>query len=373
MNRIAVRYKNKPLMPMKCSRIQKFINTGKGKIRYDTKLDLFYMQLLVNPSGDKSQDIAIGLDPGSCFDGFSVISGDCHHLNIELKQRDKKGNKSISFLKTRQSQNRRVRRSRLRHRKIRFYNRTKHKLAPTINANVEFRGWLIKKLLKYFPITKIGIEDVKFNHYNNKNGRSFSHVEQGKTKLYHDVQDLGLELYLVNGYETKNLRYDIFGCDPKIRAKDKESFDAHCVDSFVIALSGIRSDKTVKVNGRVVYIKKKFRYRRYLFQDRPARYKGKDNYYRLKPQGEKEYYEKLSRKPKKVRIKPEGCHSNHPNHWIYQNNGFDIRKKKSKRRFGGKPTERNFYGEYINRYITKSVEFFNENTIRYIPIVNLNI
>ena len=103
-------------MPMKSNRVNKFIESGKGKIRYDRKLKIHYLQLLVEPSGYRTQDITIGIDPGSSFDGFSVVSSDTHHINIELIQRAKKGKTSIKTLKKRQAETRRGRRSRLRRR-----------------------------------------------------------------------------------------------------------------------------------------------------------------------------------------------------------------------------------------------------------------
>ena len=181
MTRLPVKYQGRPLMPMKASRVKKFIAKGKGRIRYDRKLKIHYLQLLELPSGFETQDITLGIDPGSTFDGFSIVSDDTHHINIELIQRPKKGRNSIKSYKQRQAGNRRVRRSRLRHRPIRFSNRTGSKIPPTIQANIEFRQWLVQRLLKLFTITKVVIEDVRFNHYVNSNGGAFSEVEVGKT------------------------------------------------------------------------------------------------------------------------------------------------------------------------------------------------
>lgn len=349
MNRIAVRYKGKAMMPMKCSRAERYIIAGKGKKKYDLKLNIHYLQLKQEPSNNRYQKVVLSLDPGSCFDGISIISSDSHHANYELKQRAKKGDKSIKFLISRKSQYRRIRRSRLRHRKIRFDNRTGKKLTPTIRANLEFRIWLINSILRYYPITDISIEDVAFNHYSNSNGKSFSHVEIGKTKLYEFVKSLGVNLHLYKGHETKNLRISYFGYDPKIKDKGNESFEAHCIDSFVIGYDIIRSNKVIKLNKQVTFIEKIFRYRRYLFQLRPRKYKGFSNYYKLLKGGVKNYYQKLSTKRNICRVKPNGIHSNHPKEWIYIDNGFAIRKKMKYRRFGGKHTELSTFGNYINR------------------------
>jgi hypothetical protein len=151
---------------------------------------------------------------------------------------------------------------------------------------------LIKGILKYYPITDIGIEDVCFNHYTKRNGKSFSHVEIGKTKLYEFVELLGVNLHLYKGFETKDLRIKYYGYDPKTKDKGKETFEAHCIDSYVIGLDMIGSDKEINLNRRVIFIQKVFRYRRYLFQLRPRKYKGMSNYYRLLKGSIKVYYEK---------------------------------------------------------------------------------
>ena len=206
MFRLPVKWQGIPLMPMKSRRVSKFIKFKLGRIRYDEKLKLHYLQLLKKPSGIETQDITLGLDPGSSFDGISVVSSDTHHCNFELIQRSKKGKTAIKFFKARQAMNRRVRRSRLRHRKIRFDNRTKLSLTPTIKANVDFRKWIITKLATIFPITKFVVEDVRFNHAKSTNGRAFSLAEQGKTELYYWIRNQGYQLELYDGFNTKKIR-----------------------------------------------------------------------------------------------------------------------------------------------------------------------
>ena len=95
MKRLSVIYKNRCYMPMKASRVSKILKSGKGKIRYDRKLKLHYLELFYKPSGEKFQTIRLGVDPGSCFDGFSIVSQNTHHENYELIQRPKKGNRRV--------------------------------------------------------------------------------------------------------------------------------------------------------------------------------------------------------------------------------------------------------------------------------------
>ena len=375
MIRIPVRYKGKPLMPMKSNRVSKFIEEGKGRIRYDRKLKIHYLQLIIEPSDEKTQEITIGIDPGSSFDGVSVVSDDTHHINIELIQRSKKGKASIKAFKMRQASNRRVRRSRLRHRRIRFDNRTSNKMAPTIKANVDFRKWAIEKLTKIFPITRVVIEDVRFNHFKNCNGRSFSLVEQGKTELYRWIKDRGLKLELYNGWNTKKLRINTFGGDPKVSDKGSKSFEAHCIDSFVLACNKehliddetgeILIDEPVAVNTldvrkSVTFIEKIVKVRRCLTRTRKL-YSSKGNtigpqYYKKLKGGIKAPYRNISSHRNLCRVKPNDEHSNHPAQWDYIDNGFTERFKCNTAPYGGTVMRgvKKFFkeGEWQNRILS---------------------
>ena len=342
-------------MPMKSNRVSKFIQSGRGKIRYDRKLRIHYLQLLSTPSGFRTQGITIGIDPGSSFDGISVVSTDTHHINIELIQRAKKGKTSIKAMKTRQSENRRVRRSRLRHRPIRFDSRTKkNSMTPTIRANVEFRKWLIERLCNLYPITRIVVEDVRFNHSKNQNGRAFSLVEQGKTELYNWIKNRRLILELYSGWDTKKLRINTFGGDPKVSDKGSKSFEAHCVDSFVLACDKdylideetgeVFHDQPVAINNlqvrkNVTFIEKIVKVRRCLTRTRKL-YETKGNpigprYYRKIKGGVKVPYQNFSSHRNLCRVKPSNEHSNHPKEWIWIDNGYTERFKYNTAPYGG--------------------------------------
>lgn len=359
MQRIAVKYKNIPLMPMKALRAREFIKSKKGVIKYDRKLQIHYLQLLVEPSGYATQDVVLGIDPGSSFDGFSVVSADTHHCNFELIHRAKKGATSIKKLLERKAMNRRLRRSRLRHRDIRFNNRTSSKLAPTIRSMIDYRKWLITKLAAIYPISLVVVEDVAFNHFISNKGSSFSQAEQGKTELYNFIS-AKFRLRKMKGHETYLLRQLIFGIDPKLKDKDSISFYAHCVDSFVLAhcLSRtIKYPKLAKINEKVKFIEKNVRRRRCLTKLRPKHYnnhKSNNSYYRLLKGGIRVNYENISRKRNICRVKPNGIHSNHPKEWIYLDLGYAIKKKSKIQLYGGtkKSRDRLFKNnEYHNRKI----------------------
>jgi len=93
----------KPLMPTKSSRARKWIESGKAVKRW-SKTGLFYVQLQVEPSDTKLQEVVLALDPGSKFDGITISTRrevqlqsmlilpkgiECHskHLGRSLKER----------------------------------------------------------------------------------------------------------------------------------------------------------------------------------------------------------------------------------------------------------------------------------------------
>ncbi len=359
---------------MKASRVSRFIKERKGKIQYDKKLKLHYLELFVEPSGDSTKDpkqkIRLGIDPGSCFDGFSVVSKDSHHENFELVQRPKKGYNAIKSFKSRQSMNRRTRRSRLWHRPIRFDNRNSKKLAPTIRANNDFRKWLIKKICFYYPIAEVELEDVRFDHHNNTNGKSFSHVEQGKNDMMDFIRkDMKLMLTLTAGCETAKYRKSLNnGADVKIKDKSSKEFNAHCIDSYILAcIKGYPFDEKLgdfdfskkqikyapQINTRVVYIEKIVKVRRCLTRTR-KRYVNLCRYYKQRKGDIKEYYVNMSSHRNLCRVKPEGVHSNHPKKWTYIDNGFVERFKCNTARYGGTRVKGKSYfinNEWHNRKI----------------------
>ena len=349
MFRLPVKYAGIPLMPMKSRRVSKYTKLKLGRIRYDRKLKIHYLQLLVKPSSLNTQDVTFGLDPGSSFDGISIVSNDTHYCNFELIQRPKKGKTAIKFFKARQALNRRGRRSRLRHRPIRFDNRIKPSLTPTIKANVDFRKWIITKLAAIYPITKVVVEDVRFNHHKSTKGGAFSLVEQGKTELYSWIKNNNLQLVLYSGFNTKKLRLNSFGGDPKSADKGSKTFEAHCVDSFVLACNKgykideetgeLFLDQPVVTNDLVVrklvtFIEKKVKIRRCLTRTR-SRYKDKSKYYKQAKGGIKNFYINISSHRNLCRVKSSGEHANHPRHWNLIDNGFTERRKCCTAPYGG--------------------------------------
>ena len=151
----------KPCMPCNPARARKLLKAGKAKIlRYFP----FVIQLNYSPTG--VQEVDIKVDQGTRTTGISlniltqrgwrtVWAMHLIHHPDEIK---------ASLLK-RKAQ-RRGRRSRnTRYRQPRFNNRKRKEgwFAPSLMTNViNIRTW-VKRLTKYTPVTKITVEDVKFD------------------------------------------------------------------------------------------------------------------------------------------------------------------------------------------------------------------
>jgi len=72
---------NKPLMPTKPSRARKWIKSGKATPFW--KKGIFCVRLNVEPSFGRIEPIAIGIDPGSKKEAFTVKSESHTYLNIQ--------------------------------------------------------------------------------------------------------------------------------------------------------------------------------------------------------------------------------------------------------------------------------------------------
>jgi hypothetical protein len=93
-------------------------------------------------------------------------------------------------------------------------------------------------LLQIVPLSDVVVEDVQAIAHQGKGGRwngSFSPVQVGKEHLYRLLREMGLEIHLKEGWQTKELREE-HGLK-KTKSKSLQSFDSHAVDSWVLAAS----------------------------------------------------------------------------------------------------------------------------------------
>ena len=216
----------KPLMPTTPSRARRWIKDGEATPFF--KRGIFCVRLNREPSQQARQEIAVGIDPGSKKEGFTVKSESHTYLNVQAD--------AVQHVKDVVEVRRNMRRSR-RFRKTpcrkNRQNRGRGCLAPSTKARWQWKLRIVEQLLKVFPITDFVVEDIKAKTLGKRKWDvSFSPLEVGKEWFYSELRQLGV-VHLKQGWETKELR-DAAGLK-KSKSKMSEIFEAHCVDSWVLA------------------------------------------------------------------------------------------------------------------------------------------
>jgi RRXRR protein len=198
------------------------------------KVGLFYVQLCYEQEPD-NQTLVTGIDPGSKFEGYSVVGtkDTVLHLMAEAADHVK------DAVQTRRTM-RRARRFRKWRRATRFDNRLnrKQRIPPSTRSRWEAKARLVAQLQKVLPLTDVVVEDVQAITrvgQGRKWNQSFSPVQVGKEHLYQLLREMGLQVHLKEGWQTKELR-EHFGLK-KTKSKSKQSFESHAVDGWVLAAS----------------------------------------------------------------------------------------------------------------------------------------
>jgi hypothetical protein len=217
-------------MPTHPNRAATWIKSGKATPFW--KRGVFCVRLNQEPSSRNLQDIAVGIDPGSKKEGFTIKSETHTFLNIQSD--------AVTWVKDALQTRKEMRRARRFRttpcRKPRF-NLSKGNLPPSTKARWQWKLRICVWLKKMFPITDFIVEDIKaWTKGKRRWDQSFSPLEVGKKWFYGELEKLG-NLSLKQGWETKELR-DNLGLK-KNGNKISETFDAHCVDSWVLANSFI--------------------------------------------------------------------------------------------------------------------------------------
>jgi len=218
---------NKPLMPTKPSRARRWIKSG--KVTPFWKKGIFCVRLNIEPSSRRIEPIAVGIDPGSKKEAFTVKSESHTYLNIQAD--------AVTWVKDAIKTRREMRRGR-RFRKTPCrkprWNRKRGGLAPSTKSRWQWKLRICNWLSKIFPITDFVVEDIAAVTKKGKRrwNKSFSPLEVGKKWFYSELEKLG-NVYTLKGYETKELR-DEYGLK-KSNKKLSETFEAHGVDSWVLA------------------------------------------------------------------------------------------------------------------------------------------
>jgi len=215
----------KPLMPCHAARARELVRKGRAVRRF--KKGLFYIQLL-DRAGGGTQDIAVGIDPGSKKEGYTIKSEAHTYLNVQAD--------AVAWVKDHVETRREMRRGR-RFRKTpcraNRRNRARGGLPPSTKARWQWKSRVCRWLSQLYPVTQFVVEDIKARTMGRRRwDTSFSPLEVGKAWFYEELRELA-PVETKQGWETKDLR-DTHGLK-KTGKKTAETFNAHCVDSWVLA------------------------------------------------------------------------------------------------------------------------------------------
>lgn len=222
-----------PQMPCTPAKARLLFKEGRAKPKWN-KLGLFTVQLTYEQE-PANQSLVVGIDPGSKFEGFSVVGTQETVLNLMVEAPDH----VKDAVETRRTM-RRARRFRKWRRPKRFNNRLKRtrRLPPSTRSRWEAKARIVAQLTRVLPLTDVIVEDVQAVTRPGKQRKwnaAFSPVQVGKDHLYRLLQEMGLTLHLKQGHQTKALR-EQYGLK-KTTSKSKQTFASHAVDAWVLAAS----------------------------------------------------------------------------------------------------------------------------------------
>lgn len=198
------------------------------------KLGLFYLQLTYEQEPN-TQRLVVGVDPGSKFEGYSVVGTQDTVLNLMAEA----PTHVKDAMQTRRAM-RRARRSRKWRRPARNQNRRarKQRLPPSTRSRWEAKARVVAQLCHCLPLTDVVVEDVQAATRPGK-GRTwnaaFSPVQVGKQHLFTVLTAMGLVVHLRPGWQTKAWR-ERSGLK-KTKNKTQAVFASHAVDAWVLAAS----------------------------------------------------------------------------------------------------------------------------------------
>jgi len=224
----------KPLMPTTPARARKWLKSSKATAFW--KGGLFCVRLNVEPSARETQPIAVGIDPGSKREGYSIISAAHTYLNIQAEARE--GVKEAEADSTRMRRTRRGRKTPCRQPR-QNRRQSKKKLPPSTRARGPWKLRIATVLCKLFPVSAFVVEDIQAGTRKGKGGRwnrSFSPLEAGKLWFYNALHKLA-PVTIKQGWETATLREQL-GLK-KTGKKLTEVWEAHCIDAWVLAFAHV--------------------------------------------------------------------------------------------------------------------------------------
>jgi hypothetical protein len=143
-------------MPCTPAKARHLFKSGKARPKRN-KLGLFYVQLCYEQDPE-TQPLVVGIDPGSKFEGYSVVGTQQTVLNL-MAQAPDHVKEAVATRRTM----RRARRFRKWRRPKRFDNRFngKRRLPPSTRSRWEAKARVVAHLLTILPLTDAVVEDVQ--------------------------------------------------------------------------------------------------------------------------------------------------------------------------------------------------------------------
>ena len=186
-----------PLMPCTPPKARALLKAGQARPKRN-KLGLFYLELTYEQEPN-NQRLVVGIDPGSAFEGYSVVGTKETVCNLMVEAPTHVKN----AIQTRRAM-RRARRFRLWRRPCRSNNRLarKHRLPPSTRSRWEAKARIVRHLATMLPLTDAAVEDVQAATQHGSGGQwnaAFSPVQVGKEHLYRLLKDQGLNVHLYTG------------------------------------------------------------------------------------------------------------------------------------------------------------------------------
>lgn len=258
-------------MPCTEKRARKLLEKGRAK-PYWCK-GIFCIILQEEPKSTYKQDVCIGIDPGSKFNGYSIKSEAHTFLNLQVG--------SVTTVKSKMEERSMLRRCRRQrntpYRKHRLNRSVKDRLPPSIKARWQQHLNIIKWMRKLYNINLVSLEDIKAKPRKNaiKWNKQFSPLEVGKNWFSNEIYELGLKLYKYQGFDTYRMRQE-YGFK-KNTNKSKKDFYTHAMDAWCLANEVIGGHTNID-NERTIYLKPIMFHRRKLHEILPKKNGFRRNY-----------------------------------------------------------------------------------------------
>ena len=228
--------KGQKLMPTHANKAGMLIKKGLATPYWSN--GIFCIRLNYATEDEYTQDIVVGVDPGSQKEGFTVKSESHTYLNVQADAHSGVGKKV-----EKRRELRRGRRSRKCPNRKNRTNRLANsaRIPAGTRARWDWKLRILDWLSKLYPVTHVCVEDIKARTIERakKWNTSFSPLEVGKQWFYTEIRKRW-ELRTLQGWQTQEIR-DRLGLK-KSSKKLAETFDAHCVDSWCLAYHTVAGD-----------------------------------------------------------------------------------------------------------------------------------